>query len=305
MAHPNRRGRRAARVRRGVGAGGNASVTGLWLQVVEPAPVNHPTIGSGFWAINIDSVLSSLLAVIVTIAVGLYVARRLQTRKPGILQLALELAYTYVRDDLFKGLAAEGDEEVAKRASFVMPLALTIGFYILIANYLDFLPLHGLIHPANSDLNQTLAMALVVFVTVQWYTFREQGLWGYLYRWTKPFEMPLLARIVFIPLNILEDLIKPVTLSMRLFGNILAAVIVIWLITTLVASIPYVGPFFLAPLALIIWKGFDVFFIGALQAFIFMLLTIIYFGQAREGIHERHRREHAGQPDLVGGAEHS
>ena len=65
-------------------------------------------------------------------------------------------------------------------------------------------------------------MGLIVFVVVQWYSLRVLGVGGYLRRFTKPFELPLVARIVFIPLNMLEELVKPVTLALRLFGNIFA-----------------------------------------------------------------------------------
>ena len=81
---------------------------------------------------------------------------------------------------------------------------------------------------------------------------------------------------------------KPVTLSLRLFGNIFAGGVMVYLITLLLGAIPLLGPFVIGPSALIVWKLFDVFFIGSIQAFIFMLLTVIYFGQAREGLEEHH-----------------
>ncbi|HEV2476976.1 MAG TPA: F0F1 ATP synthase subunit A, partial [Candidatus Dormibacteraeota bacterium] len=167
--------------------------------------------------------------------------------------------------------------------------------YILIANWLELLPLaiFPVLHGANADLNQTLAMALIVIAVVQWYSVRVLGWRGYFRRFTKPFEMPLAFRIAFMPFNILEEIVKPVTLSLRLFGNIFAGAVMIALIagfgTLALPGIGTLGGTILGTILLAIWKAFDVIFIGFIQAFIFMLLTVIYFGAAREGLeHEHH-----------------
>jgi F-type H+-transporting ATPase subunit a len=184
---------------------------------------------------------------------------------------------------------------VSDDALFIIPLALTLFLYILIANWIEIFPLaiFPILHGANADLNQTLAMGLIVIIVVQWYSIRVLGLSGYLKRFTKPFELPLPARIVFIPLNILEEAVKPVTLALRLFGNIFAGAVMIGLIAGFAGlQLPVVGTVggtLLGSILLIIWKAFDVIFIGFIQAFIFMLLTVIYFGAAREGLeHEHH-----------------
>jgi F-type H+-transporting ATPase subunit a len=181
-------------------------------------------------------------------------------------------------------------DSTAQDRNFIVPLAMSIGLYILIANWLDFFPLGiiGGLHPANSDLNQTLAMALVVIVVVQVYSLRVLGAGGYFRRFTKPLDGSIVLRTLFTPLNIIEEIVKPVTLSLRLFGNIFAGGVMIYLITLLLGAIPLLGPFVIGPFALVVWKLFDVFFIGSIQAFIFMLLTVIYFGQAREGLEEHH-----------------
>jgi len=172
---------------------------------------------------------------------------------------------------------------------------MTLFLYILIANWIEIFPLalFPVLHGANADLNQTLAMALIVIGVVQWYSVKVLGWRGYLIRFTKPFELPLPARIVFTPLNILEELVKPVTLSLRLFGNIFAGGVMIGLIagfgTLALPAVGTVGGTIIGTLLLIVWKAFDVIFIGFIQAFIFMLLTVIYFGMAREGLeHQPH-----------------
>jgi F-type H+-transporting ATPase subunit a len=256
------------------------------------APGTHPTFnlcsGGGFCNLNKDTLLSSFIAVVITIAVGLWVARTLRSGRPGKLQMVFELFLNYVRSMV--------RTTVAEDAGFVVPLAATIAFYILIANWLDFFPLHAPIEPANADLNQTAAMALVVIFVVQWYSVHVLGWRRYFKRFTKPFEMNKAVRAVFVPLNVIEELVKPVTLSLRLFGNIFAGVVMVFLLGQLygagAAAIAHVfyGVFGLA--LLILWKVFDVFFVGSIQAFIFMLLTIIYFDHAREGLHHEAHDAH-------------
>ena len=120
--------------------------------------------------------------------------------------------------------------------------------------------------------------ASVVIVVVQAYSLKVLGIRGYLRRFTKPFEFNWLIRAVFVPLNLIEEVVKPITLSLRLFGNIFAGLVMVELLSQL--------PVFLAWVPVTAWKLFDVFFIGTIQAFIFMLLTVIYFGMAREGLEE-------------------
>ena len=256
----------------------------------EAAPGTHPTIDLGcgtLCTLNYDSVISSLIAVIATIAIAYWIRSKLQEGRPGKVQAIFEWGYDQLR--------ALVKTNVSDDALFIIPLALTLFLYILIANWIEIFPLavFPILHGANADLNQTLAMGLIVIIVVQWYSIRVLGLAGYLRRFTKPFELPVAARIVFIPLNILEEAVKPVTLALRLFGNIFAGAVMIGLIASFAGlQLPVVGTVggtIIGTILLIIWKAFDVIFIGFIQAFIFMLLTVIYFGAAREGLeHEHH-----------------
>lgn len=215
-----------------------------------------------------DTLISSALAILVTLALCFLIANRLRSGVPGKLQMVLEFLVGYVR-----GLV---HETVGEDANFVIPLAATIGLYILIANWLDFFPLAGPFMPANSDLNQTFAMAIVVFLLSQGYAIKMRGLGGYLRHFMRP---------PFPPLTIVEEIVKPVTLSLRLFGNIFAGLLMVYLLGLLFGTLsPLWTP--VSVVGLVLWKAFDVFFVGSIQAFIFMLLTIIYFGQAREGLEE-------------------
>ena len=256
----------------------------------EAAIGSHPTIDLGcgpLCTFNYDSVISSLIAIAVTIGIAFWLRSRLRQGEPGRVQAIFEWGYDQLRSLV--------RTNVADDALFMIPLALTLFLYILVANWIEILPLaiFPILHGANADLNQTLAMALVVIGVVQWYSVRVQGWRGYLRRFTKPFELPIWGRAIYTPLNILEELVKPVTLSLRLFGNIFAGAVMIGLIagfgTFALPVVGTVGGTIIGTILLSIWKAFDVIFIGFIQAFIFMLLTVIYFGMAREGLeHEHH-----------------
>jgi len=267
--------------------------------LAEAPPGTHPTVsvcGAWYCTFNYDSLTSSAVAIVITLLVGFMVAYRLSHGVPGKLQLLFEFLIDYVRGLIRESVGAGG--------GFIVPLAMTIGFYILVANWLDFFPLAGPIHPANADLNQTLAMALVVIIVVQGYSLRVLGVRGYFRRFTKPFEMALPIRILFIPLNVIEEVVKPVTLSLRLFGNIFAGTLMVYLLGLLITYVASLVPtglpgavfgVVLTPIVeglLILWKAFDIFFVGSIQAFIFTLLTIIYFGMAREGLEEEGHGTH-------------
>ncbi len=250
----------------------------------------HPTVSLGcgpLCTFNYDSLISSAIAVAVTLAVAFWLRSTLRDGEPGRVQAIFELGYDQVRG-LVKDIVSED-------AIFIVPLAMTLFLYILIANWIELLPLGFIpvIHGANADVNQTLAMALVVIVVVQWYGLRVLGWRGYIRRYTRPFELPIWARVFFVPLNILEDVTKPITLALRLFGNIFAGTVMIALIAGFgslhLPAVGIVGGTVVGTVLLAIWKAFDVLFIGLLQAFIFMLLTVIYFGSAREGLEHEHQ----------------
>ena len=267
-----------------------AAANHLILAVADQPPGTHPTIqvcGNLFFCtFNYDTLISSGIAIVLTLGVGLGVAYRLGHGKPGKLQMVLELLLNYIRNLTKEMVSDEGTE-------FVIPIAATIFLFVLFANWLDFFPLATPVEPAAADINLTLAMAIAVIVIVQWYSIHVLGFRGYLRRFTKPFELPLIARVAFTPLNIIEEVAKPLSLALRLFGNIFGGLVMVYLLTlgyTAFAGSSVIQTA-LSPIwvvLLVAWKLFDVFLIGTIQAFIFMLLTIIYFGMAREGLEEEH-----------------
>ena len=238
--------------------------------------LNLQVIKFYYCAITVDTLVSSGVAIAVTLGIAFFIANRLTPGVPSKLQMVLEFLLSYSRGLIKESVGGDG--------SFILPIAATVGLYILVANWLDFFPLGftPLLKPANADLNQTLAMAIVVFLIVEAYAIRVRGLGGYLRHFLRP---------PFPPLTIIEEIVKPVTLSLRLFGNIFAGLLMVYLITLIPQAYAWTTP--LSAAAVVAWKFFDVFFVGTIQAFIFMLLTIIYFGQAREGLEEEMHGERA------------
>jgi F-type H+-transporting ATPase subunit a len=257
---------------------------------LEDPPVTHAALNvcqgpAILCQINYDSVIASLISIVLTIAFSLWVVSRLDVRRPGKFQMVFEFVLNYARD-LIK-------DTVGLEAMWILPLALTIFFYILIANWIELLPLPHPFTPANTDINQTLAMAIVVYVLAEGYSIRVRGLRGFLHHLTRPFDMPIPMRVYFTFINIVEELAKPVSLSLRLMGNIFGGVIMLWVLTVLLPLLPIPAlPYALSVALVALWKVFDVFLIGTLQAFIFFLLTIIYFGMAVEGAKEHEEAAH-------------
>jgi F-type H+-transporting ATPase subunit a len=105
---------------------------------------------------------------------------------------------------------------------------------------------------------------LIVFVLVHVNSVKARGVKGYFKHYAQPYA-------ALAPINIIEEITKPITMTFRLFGNIFSGVLMVSVIVTLI-------PPYLSWIGLAVWKPFDEIFIGAIQAFIFGLLTIMYLG---------------------------
>lgn len=227
------------------------------------------------YTINIDTVESSAIAALIVIGLAFLLrAKVTSSGVPGGVQLFFEAITVQMRDQIESAIGM-------RVAPFVLPLAVTLFIYILISNWLSVLPLqysdHGknteLLSSAAADINYVLALALFVFVCYHAAGIWRRGIIGHPLKVIKG-HVALLA-----PINLVEELAKPISLSLRLFGNIFAGGILV----SLIALFP---PYILwAPNA--IWKAFDL-FVGAIQAFIFALLTILYFSQSMELEDEHH-----------------
>lgn len=200
--------------------------------------------------VNLDTIVATLVAGAVVVGLGLYVARGASVGKPTKVQLAFETAKEQIEIQVEQSLGL-------RTAPWVVPFAFSIALLILFSNLLAILPTEAILPPPTSDTNLTFALALVVMGCV-WFTAIKRNP-GHFFAEFKN------------PLAIIEEIVKPVSLALRLFGNVLSGVIMIQLILLL--------PIFVFWVPFTIWKLFDI-FIGVLQAVIFTVLTIVYFGQA-------------------------
>jgi F-type H+-transporting ATPase subunit a len=225
--------------------------------------------------VNTDTILSTAIAAVIVIALAFFLRAKVTSSDvPSGVQLFFEAITIQMRDQI--------ESTIGMRiAPFVLPLAVTIFVFILISNWLSVLPLQytdaagrntELLTSAAADINYVLALAVFVFVCYHLAGIWRSGIRGY------PVKL-LKGHVAFLaPINIVEETAKPISLSLRLFGNIFAGGI-------LVALIALFPPYILwLPNA--IWKAFDL-FVGFIQAFIFALLTILYFAQSME-LEEEH-----------------
>lgn len=220
--------------------------------------------------VNTDTILSTAIAALIVIALAFYLRSKVtSTGVPSGVQLFWEAITIQMRDQIETAIGM-------RIAGFVLPLAVTIFVFILISNWLSVLPLQyfdkgghpkELLTPAAGDINYVLALALFVFFSYHAAGIWRRGIIGH------PVKL-LKGHVVFLaPINVVEELAKPISLSLRLFGNIFAGGILVSLIGLFPAFVLW------APNA--IWKSFDL-FVGAIQAFIFSILTVLYFSQAME-----------------------
>jgi F-type H+-transporting ATPase subunit a len=252
-----------------------------------------------FSAVNLDSVFFSVLMAVAFGGVFYAVARKASTGVPGKLQNFVELIVEFVDSqvrDIFHG-----------RSRLIAPLALTIFCWVFLFNLMDVVPLDllpsaagaaGLGHlrvVPSTDLNVVFGLSLTVFALIIFYSVKMKGVIGFIgefvlhpLRVKNPFAQALLA-----PFNIVVELAsfiaRPVSLALRLYGNIFAGEMVFVLIALLTLSKGFAGlasaggwaAMVLSVVLGVLWSIFDL-LIGVLQAFIFMMLTIVYLSQASE-----------------------
>jgi F-type H+-transporting ATPase subunit a len=233
----------------------------------------------GPFTINVDTVWSTLAAAAIVLILGFIVRARATPGTPGKLQLLWETIVSAVRTQV------EGS--IGPRGEAIIPLAVVLFIFILIINWFAALGIGSRIEwlpPATGDINLTLALALIVIIPVHVASVRVRGWGGYLSHYaSQPFPKVLFPANIFI--NVVEELAKPITLALRLFGNLLSSGLMLVLIAALgVWTIGSLHIGYVATLiADVLWKIFDAGLIAPIQAFIFALLTILYFDTAMAG----------------------
>jgi F-type H+-transporting ATPase subunit a len=252
-----------------------------------------------FSVVNYDTVFFSVLLAVVFFGLFWSVARRATTGVPGLTQNIIEWIVEKVDEqvrDTFHGTSR-----------LIAPLALTIFCWVWLFNFMDLLPVdllpaaargigveHFKVVP-STDLNATFAMSLTVFLLIIFYSLKMKGVVGFVSELTlQPFRTRnLLLQALLVPVNfILESvtfLARPVSLALRLYGNLYAGEMIFLLIAVLTLSrgldalisisgwVGIVGEFVLG----LVWTVFHILII-TIQAFIFAVLTVVYLSMAHE-----------------------
>jgi F-type H+-transporting ATPase subunit a len=248
-------------------------------------------LGEGpFWTLHLDTLVTAVLLGVLGIGFLWWVARGATSGVPGRRQAFVELVFDFV-DNQVKGIFHGG-------RGFVAPLALTVFVWVLLMNAMDFIPVdiaawvtERIFHQPNwkpvptSDVNTTFALALSVWSLMIFFNIKVKGMGGWLHELlctpfgTRPLWLsPLLIGFNFL-FNCVEYISKPLSHSLRLYGNIYAGEI-IFLLLWMWAATGIVGSFFAFWLGLG-WAIFHI-LIVLLQAYIFMMLTIVYISLAHE-----------------------
>lgn len=243
------------------------------------------TEAGGFWRVNVDTVVTSIILGIFAFGLMWMVTRKATTGVPSKTQAFVELLIDFVNDQV-KGI-------FHGNISFVAPLALTTFVWVLFMNAMDFLPVdimalfyahvlhqHTWRSVPTADVNTTFALALTVFGLMIFYSIKVKGLGGWIHElFCSPFGSNPLLWLFNLLFNLVEYVSKPLSHSLRLYGNMYAGEI-IFLLLGLWAATGVVGAAFSVFLNLG-WAIFHI-LIVALQAYIFMMLTIVYVAMAHE-----------------------
>lgn len=259
--------------------------------------LTHWTVGEGFWSYHLDSLIVSITLGVLGLFFFWLAARKATVGVPGKWQCLVEMCIEFVDGqvkDVFHG-----------NRKFIAPLALTIFVWVFLMNAMDLLPLdtastlarwivgehdaHHIYFRAvpTADLNTTFGLSLSVLLLVLFFSFKAKGAGGFAHElFTAPFGKSPLLWLPNFAINIIELCAKPFSLAMRLFGNMYAGELVFMLIALLGAT--WTGLTFGSGLSMLgqvvmgaIWAIFHILIIG-LQAFIFMVLTVVYISMAHE-----------------------
>ncbi|MFN0183695.1 MAG: F0F1 ATP synthase subunit A [Aquabacterium sp.] len=259
--------------------------------------LGHLKVGTGFWALNVDSLFFSILLGVVGTFVLWRAARTSTSGVPGRFQAAVEILIEMVESQ------ARGIVHNANSRKLVAPLALTIFVWIFMMNAMDLLPVDLLpwvwhqVGPAlgmkdymrvvpTADLSITMAMSLSVLLICLVYNVKIKGLGGWVH---ELFSAPFGDKWFLYPFNfmmqVIEFVAKTVSHGMRLFGNMYAGELIFMLIALMGGAWAMTGTGIALAIGHVIagwvWAVFHILII-TLQAFVFMMLTLVYIGQAHD-----------------------
>ncbi len=238
----------------------------------------------GFWAFHIDSLGWSVFLGLVFIGLFRFGIPKLSTEAPTGIQNFVEMCIEFVNDNVQSIF-------ISAKNNLIGPMALTVLVWVFLMNLMDLVPVDYLPELAKgagieyfkvvptTDPNITLGMALAVFVLIIFYSIKIKGLKGFLAELTlHPFGKYLLpVNLILEGVNLIA---KPISLGLRLFGNLYAGEM-IFILIALMLTFSSISIGLLGVGLHLIWALFHILILG-LQAFIFMVLTIVYLAMAHE-----------------------
>ena len=236
----------------------------------------NPQFGVGsFWTFNIDTMIVSVVIGLFIAGLLRYIAVKMTPGVPGKVQNCVEMVVNFIQDTV--------TETYHGKSQLIAPLALVVFLWIFLMNAMDMLPVDllphilsffGIHHFKNvptADPNATFAMSVCIFLLIIFYNVTVKGFALGKEILTKPFEPYLF--FLNVPFRIIEEVAKPFTLALRLFGNMFAGE----LIFILIALMPWWAQWLPGG----IWAIFHILIIS-IQAFIFMMLTVVYLSMAHD-----------------------
>jgi len=244
--------------------------------------------GEGFWTIHLDSLFFSVVLGLLFVVSFWFAARKVTADVPGKWQAFVEIVHEFIDDQVKSTFHGKSD--------LIAPLAMTIFCWIFLMNFMDLIPVDLLPWAASSvginylkvvpstDMNITFGLSLSVLLLMIAYSIKFKGVGGYIKELlTHPFGAALMP--VNLLLNIIETIAKPISLSLRLFGNLFAGEVIFLLIALFTLGsidswsfVPAAAAHFILAM---VWAIFHILVI-TLQAFVFMMLTIVYLSMASE-----------------------
>ncbi|WP_439860335.1 F0F1 ATP synthase subunit A [Pseudomonas sp. MBLB4136] len=249
----------------------------------------------GFWAFHVDTLGWSVVLGLLFVLLFRMAAKRATSGQPGGLQNFVEVLVEFVDNSV--------KETFHGRNPLIAPLALTIFVWVFLMNFMDLIPVDWLPMAAakisgdshlffrvvpTTDPNATLGLAFSVFALIIFYSIKVKGIGGFLGELTlHPFgSKNVLVQALLVPVNFLLEFVtliaKPISLALRLFGNLYAGELIFILIAVVFSAGWLLGAF-----GIVLhwaWAVFHILII-TLQAFIFMMLTIVYLSMAHEDNH--------------------
>ena len=212
----------------------------------------HDLVQFGNVSFNLDTIVTTWFGMVLVIIFAIMATRKLQLKPRG--------AQNFF-ESFLEFIAGLVDGSLGIKGRVVLPFVATLFLFIFSCNLMSAIPM---LEAPTSDINTTAGLALFVFIFVNGMMVYKHGFMNYIKHYFKPF-------VFFFPINIIETMAKPMTLALRLFGNILAGDVLLIVLNLILPA--------WFPVPTIVWMMFSL-FVAGVQAFVFTLLTISYLSES-------------------------